>query len=121
MMLKEPYQVGLQYTYDYLFLDMDGFLSRHTPTLSGTLIPPSFTIPGIGPVANLTNVLTRYQVKQFFREPGDNDTRFQSESRDAFNIMAGFVHAFRFFQDRVLLRIGAGRNQRAVQRGSMAG
>lgn len=101
-----PYQVGLQYTYDYLFLDMDGFLSRHTPTLSGTLIPPSFTVPVIGTVGNLTNVLTRYQVKQFFREPADNDPRFQSESRDAFNIMTGVVHAFRFSDDRLLLRIG---------------
>ncbi|MGE0474207.1 MAG: tetratricopeptide repeat protein [Nitrospirales bacterium] len=101
-----PYQVGLQYTYDYLFLDMDGFLSRHTPTLSGTLIPPSFTIPVIGTVENLTNVLVRYQVKQFFREPADNDPRFQSESRDAYNIMTGFVHSFRFSQDKVLVRIG---------------
>ena len=101
-----PYQLALQYTYDYLFLDMDGFLSRHTPSLNGTLIPPSFTVPGVGTVANLTNVLVRYQVKEFFREPGDNDPRFKSESRDAFNFMTGFVHAFRFANDQFLFRLG---------------
>jgi tetratricopeptide (TPR) repeat protein len=101
-----PYQLALQYTYDYLFLDMDGFLARHTPTFNGTLIPPTFTVPGIGAVANLTNVLVRYQVKSFFNEPGDNDSRFQSESRDAFNIMTGFVHTFRFANDKYLFRLG---------------
>jgi len=101
-----PYQVALQYTYDYLLLDMDGFLSRHTPTLSGTLVPPTFTAPLIGSVANLTNGLFRYQVKEFFRESGDGDSRFQSESRDAHNIMTGFVHTFRFAEDRFLVRAG---------------
>lgn len=101
-----PYQVALQYTYDYLFLDMDGFLSRHTPTLSGTLVPPTFTAPLVGSVANLTNGLVRYQVKEFFRESGDGDSRFQSESRDAFNFMTGFVHTFRFAADRFLVRAG---------------
>jgi tetratricopeptide (TPR) repeat protein len=101
-----PYQLALQYTYDYLLLDMDGFLSRQTPTFTGTLIPPTFTLPVVGAVANLTNVLIRYQVKKFFREPGDEDSRFQSESRDAFNIMTGFVHTFRFAKDKYLFRLG---------------
>jgi hypothetical protein len=87
-----PYQLALQYTYDYLLLDMDGFLSRQTPTFTGTLIPPTFTLPVVGAVANLTNVLIRYQV--------------QSESRDAFNIMTGFVHTFRFAKDKYLFRLG---------------
>jgi hypothetical protein len=101
-----PYQLALQYTYDYLFLDMDGFLSRNTPTLNATLIPPTFTVPVLGSIANLTNVLIRYQVKEFFREPGDSDPRFQSENRDAFNIMTGFVHTFRLSNDRFLVRAG---------------
>jgi thioredoxin-like negative regulator of GroEL len=101
-----PYQMALQYTYDYLFLDMDGFLSRQTPTLSGTLVPPTFTAPLVGSVANLTNLLLRYQVKSFFNEIGDDDSRFQSENRDAYNIMTGFVHTFRFAQDKYLLRVG---------------
>ena len=101
-----PYQLALQYTYDYLFLDFDGFLSRHTPAINGTLIPPTFTMPGIGSVANLSNLLVRYQAKEFFREPGDNDSRFKSESRDAKNIMAGFVHTFRFAEDKLLFRLG---------------
>lgn len=101
-----PYQLGLQYTYDYLFLNMDGFLSRHTPTFSGTLIPPTFKVPGIGDVSNLTNILIRYQVKEFFRETADQDSRFLSESRDAYNVMTGFLHTYRFAQDRFLIRLG---------------
>jgi tetratricopeptide (TPR) repeat protein len=115
-----PYQLALQYTYDYLFLDMDGFLSRNTPTLNATLIPPTFTVPVLGSVANLTNVLIRYQVKEFFREPGDSDPRFQSESRDAFNIMTGFVHTLRFSQDRVLLRAGYQYDNEAADGGAFS-
>ena len=101
-----PYQLGVQYTYDYLFLDEAGFLSRHTPTFTGTLVPPTVTLPVVGPVGNLTTALVRYQVKEFFREAGDDDVRFGAERRDGFNTMFGFVHAFRFAQDRYLLRVG---------------
>ncbi len=101
-----PYQLAFQYTYDYLFLDMDGFLARHTPAFNGTVILPTFTAPLVGAVANLTNILVRYQIKSFFREPADSDFRFTSESRDAYNIMTGFVHTFRFANDQYLLRLG---------------
>ena len=50
-----PYQLGLQYTFDYLFLDMNGFLMRHTPTVNYTIVPPSFDLPVVGSVGNLTN------------------------------------------------------------------
>lgn len=101
-----PFQLGAQYTYDYLFLDMEGFLARHTPTLSATLLPPTFTLPGIGMVSNLTTALYRYQVQTFFREAGDRDPRFQGDSRDGYNNTLGLIHAFRLRNDRLILRIG---------------
>ncbi|HJU05417.1 MAG TPA: hypothetical protein VJ692_09720, partial [Nitrospiraceae bacterium] len=101
-----PYQLALQYAYDYLFLGMDGFLARHSPTLSATVAEPTFTLPYVGTVGNLTTALLRYQTKSFFREPGDGDIRFGSEVRDAVNTMTGFLHVFRFSNDRHFLRFG---------------
>lgn len=101
-----PFQVGAQYTYDYLFLDSDGFLARHTPTLSTTVVAPTFTLPGVGVVGNLTTALYRYQVQTFFREVGARDARFRGELRDAYNNTLGLVHAFRLLNDRLILRLG---------------
>ncbi len=101
-----PYQLALDYTFDYLFLDQAAFLTRHTPTASVTVVPPAFKVPVLGDVGNLTSVLVRYQVKEFLREVGDDDPRFQSDIRDALNIMTGVTHAFRFAQDQHLVRIG---------------
>ena len=101
-----PFQLGVQYTYDYLFLDMNGFLSRHTPTASATVIGPTFTLPGIGTVGNLTTALYRYQVQTFFREVGNNDVRFAGDIRDGFNNTLGLIHAFRLINDQLILRIG---------------
>lgn len=101
-----PYQLGLQYTYDYVFLDGDGFLSRHTPTLSTTVLGPTLTLPGLGIVGNLSTFLYRYQVQTFFREAGNDDARFRGDLRDGYNNMLGFVHAFRLANDKLLLRIG---------------
>jgi hypothetical protein len=74
--------------------------------LSETVVPPAFSVPGLGTVGNLTTFLQRYQRKAFFREPGDNDTRFGSEFRDAHNTMFGLLHVFRFADDKVLVRAG---------------
>jgi len=101
-----PFQLGAQYTYDYLFLDMNGFLSRQTPTFSATVIEPTFTLPGIGVVGNLTTALYRYQYKTFYQGQVDGDPRFASERRDGYNNMLGVVHAFRLANDRLILRIG---------------
>jgi len=101
-----PFQLGAQYTYDYLFLDMDGFLSRHTPTFSATVIEPTFTLPGIGVVGNLTTALYRYQYKEFFEDDIVNDPRFAGERRDGYNNMLGVIHAFRLAGDNLILRIG---------------
>ena len=101
-----PYQVGLQYTYDYLLLDSNAFLARHSPTISATLVGPVFNMPFTGPMGNLTTVQYRFQDKTFFRETSNINPAFSSESRDAFNNMLGFIHAFRLASDTVLLRIG---------------
>ncbi len=101
-----PFQLGAQYTYDYLFLGSDGFLARHTPTTSATLIGPTFTVPGVGTVGNITTALYRYQVQTFFREVGNDDVRFRGELRDGYNNTIGLMHAFRLASDKLLLRIG---------------
>ena len=101
-----PYQLGIQYAYDYLFLDSKAFLSRHTPTFNATLVGPVFDFPLVGQVGSLTTAQYRFQKKTFFRESSNTNPAFASESRDAFNNMAGIVHAFRFAGDKVLLRIG---------------
>lgn len=100
---KLPYQVDLQYSYDYLFLDMNGFLARHTPTLSATVIPPSFTVPRLGSVGNLTSVLYRYRNQTFFNEQQGGVKR---DLRDGHNNMIGLLHVFRFADDQVLFRLG---------------
>ena len=74
VMWELPFQLGAQYTYDYLFLDSDGFLARHTPTASATFIEPTFTLPGVGVVGNLTTFLYRYQIQTFF--PGTQWRRY---------------------------------------------
>lgn len=101
-----PYEIGGQYSYDYMFLDMTGFLSRHSLTLPATLVPPGVSLPVVGRMENLTTVLYRYQRKEFYAEPGNTDIRFGPESRDAYNNMVGFLHAFRFRQDKYIVRIG---------------
>lgn len=101
-----PYQLGAQYTYDYLFLDQIGFLSRHSVTGSATLVEPSIGLPLLGSMGNMTTALARYQIKNFFREPVAVDIRFAPEQRDGFNTMVGVLHVFRFAQDRLLLRAG---------------
>lgn len=98
-----PFQLGLDYTYDYVFLDLNGFLSRHSPTLSATLVEPSTIVPVLGTVGHMTTALGRYQKKNFF---GEFDPRFPSEQRDGFNQMVGLFHSFRFANDRTVLRLG---------------
>jgi Tfp pilus assembly protein PilF len=104
--LNIPFQWGLHYTYDYLFLNMNGFLSRHSPSTTLSFAEPTVTLPLVGKMANLTTFIGRYQVKSFFNEFGDFDPRFISQFRDGYNIMGGLLHVFRFADDRVLLRLG---------------
>ena len=101
-----PFQLTAQYTYGYIFLKDTGFTSAHSPTGTASIVPPSFTLPLLGRVDNLTSAITRWQKKDFFREPVAVDPRFAGEQRDAYNLMFGFAHAFRFAQDRHLIRFG---------------
>jgi hypothetical protein len=96
------YQLAAQYTYDYLFLDQASFPYRHTPLFSATMFPSAFTLPWLGTVSNLTMALYRYQVREPYREPANNDIWFDARIFDGFNSMIGVAHAFRFAQDRHL-------------------
>ncbi len=115
-----PYEAGAQYSYDYVFLDHTGFLSRHSLTLPATVVPPAVTLPFLGRMENLTTLLYRYQRKEFYAEPGNNDIRFRPESRDAFNNMIGFLHALRFRQDKYIIRVGYQYDTEAARGSSFA-
>lgn len=91
-----PYQVGLQYAYDFLTLDNHEFLQRHTATLSDTLVENA---------NNLTALQSRFQAKRF-RNPPDSPPTPHAEIRDADNWMVGFTHVFRFQEDRHFIRLG---------------
>lgn len=88
-----PFQVGAQYSWDYLSLGTDDFLQRHTATLFGTLVENQ---------GNLTTLLARFQNKDFYATRG----QLLDEDRDAKNWMAGLTHVFRFAQDKHYIRLG---------------
>jgi tetratricopeptide (TPR) repeat protein len=88
-----PYQVGAQYSWDYLSLGGGDFLQRHTATLFGTLVENQ---------GNLTTLLARFQNKDFYATRG----QLADEDRDARNWMVGFTHVFRFAQDKHYVRVG---------------
>ena len=88
-----PFQVGAQYSWDYLSLGNDDFLQRHTATVFGTLVENQ---------GNLTTVLARFQNKDFYASPG----QLEDEDRDARNWMVGLTHVFRFAQDKHYVRVG---------------
>ncbi len=88
-----PYQLGLEYSYDWLTLGGNPFLERHTITPFVTLVENA---------GNLTMLVGRLQFKNFLQ-----DTATQSaQNRDARNWMVGPTHVFRFASDRHLIRIG---------------
>jgi tetratricopeptide (TPR) repeat protein len=88
-----PFQVGTQYSWDYISLGNDDFLQRHTATVFGTLVENQ---------SNLTTVLARFQNKDFYASPG----QLEDEDRDARNWMVGLTHVFRFAQDKHYIRVG---------------
>jgi tetratricopeptide (TPR) repeat protein len=89
-----PYQLGAQYSWDYLTLGGDFFLQRNTVTGFGTLVENQM---------NLTTLLARFQYKDFSSSASGG---IQDEDRDARNYMAGFTHVLRFAQDRHFIRFG---------------
>jgi hypothetical protein len=91
-----PYQLGSQYSYDYLTLDNAAFLQRHTGTLYATLVENT---------GNLTTALARIQAKDFLND-ALTILPLPDENRDAMNYLGGITHIFRFNDDRHFLRIG---------------
>jgi len=88
-----PYQLGLNYSYDWLTLGNHPFLERHTATGFGTLVEDA---------GNLTTLIGRLQFKNFSQDAATPP----AQNIDARNWMAGPVHVFRFAEDRHLIRIG---------------
>jgi tetratricopeptide (TPR) repeat protein len=86
-----PAQVGVNYTYDALFLGSDLFVQRHTGSAIGAIAWDDI---------NLTQAFFRIQDKDF------EDGSPVEEDRDAKNYMIGFLHLFRFQQDRHLIKLG---------------
>lgn len=86
-----PTQTGLSYAFDALFLDQDLFVARHTVSVIGAIAEDDI---------NLTQLFIRFQDKDFQRgSPAPED-------RDAKNYMIGFLHLFRFQQDKHLIKLG---------------
>src|SRR6266436_713813 len=91
---SRPAQLGLQYSYEWLGLDADEFLTRHTLVLSGAVVESEH---------HLTQAFARFQDKDF--DEGVPPPPRQ-ELRDAHNYMAGFLHLLRFAQDRHFVKVG---------------
>jgi tetratricopeptide (TPR) repeat protein len=88
-----PYQLGLQYSYDWLTLGSNPFLERHTITPFVTLVENT---------GHLTTLISRLQFKNFLQDAATQPP----QNRDARNWMVGPIHVFRFASDRHLIRIG---------------
>jgi len=102
-----PYQIGVEYSFDYILLDKVAFLGRHNPTLSVLFVEPSFTVPFLGSVGNLTTGLFRYQIKEFYNElADDNPAFFGPDERDGKNRLVGVSHIFRLSNDAHFVRFG---------------
>ncbi len=105
--LNTPYQIGLEYSFDYILLDNVAFLSRHNPTLSVLFVEPSFTVPFLGSVGNLTTGIFRYQIKEFYNELADDNPQFFGpDERDGKNRLVGLSHIFRLANDAHFVRLG---------------
>jgi tetratricopeptide (TPR) repeat protein len=88
-----PFQLGLQYNYDWLSLGGNPFLTRNTGTAFGTLVENA---------NNLTTLVGRGQFKNFLQD----STSPSQLNRDARNWMIGPTHVFRFEGDKHLIRVG---------------
>ncbi len=88
-----PYQLGASYSYDWLSLGSNPFLTRHTATAFGTLVENA---------GNMTTLVGRAQFKNFLQD----STTPPQLNRDGRNWMIGPTHVFRFEGDRHLIRVG---------------
>src|SRR3989442_296062 len=91
---SRPAQLGLQYSYEWLGLDADEFLTRHTLVLSGAVVESEH---------HLTQGFPRFKTKDF---GGGAPPPPRQEVRDAHNYPAGFLPLLRFAQDRHFVKVG---------------
>jgi tetratricopeptide (TPR) repeat protein len=91
-----PYQLALQYTYDYLTLDDEEFVQRHT------VVPTLVVAPN---PRHMTVLQSRLQVKDF-AEDTDAPVIPVAEARDGINYLIGLAHFFRFQGDRHFIKLG---------------
>jgi len=88
-----PLISGFQYAYEYLMLGQTELLQRHVASVYSTLVE--------GP-HNLTNVTLKAEIKEFVEKLPISRDEFQ----DGSNYMIGFVHLFRFAEDRHFIKLG---------------
>ena len=88
-----PYQVGSQYSFDYLVFNDKELVQRNSLSLTGTLIESA---------VHLTTAQARVEVKEY------TETRplANQEFQDAVNWLVGFLHVMRFGQDRHFVKAG---------------
>ncbi len=87
-----PYDLRMNYSYDYLFSDYHYFLQRHT-------IRPTFVL--LENQANMSVIQYALQVKEFKEKPV-----FTEDNRDAVNHEVGFIHYLRFNDAKHYIRAG---------------
>jgi hypothetical protein len=87
-----PYDLRINYAYDYLLSDYHYLLQRHT-------IRPSFIL--MENKANMTVFQYAFQVKEFREKP-----LFPEDNRDAVNHEAGFIHFLRFNDAKHYIKAG---------------
>jgi Flp pilus assembly protein TadD len=89
-----PAQLGFQYAFDYLMLNEEEFVRRHTVSLVGTLVESEMF---------LTQGFVRFQNKAFNES---SVTVIRDDNRDGNNWMIGFLQFVRFEQDKHFIKFG---------------
>ena len=87
-----PYQLGVQYAFDYTLLGGESYLQRHGVILFGSLAESA---------RHLTTVQGRFEVKNYTDDPVD-----PAESQDGTNWLVGIGHTMFFGGGKHLIRAG---------------
>ncbi len=88
-----PLEASTKYAYDFMVLDDDEFIQRHSLSLSGTLTESAI---------HLTTLQLRGEVKEY----SEVRPLARQEFQDGVNGMLGGVHVFRFEQERHNVKVG---------------
>jgi tetratricopeptide (TPR) repeat protein len=92
-LLNKPYFAGIQFAYDFIALDGDGFVQRG-------IVNPYFSL--FTSPSNLTTFEAQVQVKDFF----DDENIVPEEVRDGINYHIGATHYFLLSEGRHFLKAG---------------